>query len=398
MRKTLASILNPMYISKWEHALGNRRWLAIVKLLSLFFFITLPLDFVTLYGAYATHRALEGNFLSYPWGILGIMVFSYVFVKELIAFFLYHQIPQNVAPNSAIHLLHIQWIHNLVYMLFLYKSYDPRSREFKLNREEFLPDSVLDYPWEKAAQDVLGLSYKFRLPRSQSLVRFIKERVNFPDTGNLDTSFLIFTGLLPRKEDLSVDGIKSILLAYPRFYMEEVFKKISKDFLEDNSKINHFFSNYSEEDLKKIFLRRYDAYHFYIVIQMISEKTINYTPFPLMNSLREIYDYVLVDKPRNTFHLNLTKVDMIQTEQFSFKLLRTEREYRLWGNKLRNCIKDQCWNQTGTDIVGIFKDKEFYAAASFAHEKLSQIKLADNKEVPLEEQKELLDVLNQYLQ
>ena len=397
MKEALAKILNPMYISKWEKFLGDKRWLAICKLVLVLLFVTIPLDAAVLYGGYSILMSLSGQFLSYPWGILGIMVFSHVLVRECVAFFKYHQFPQNVAPSSSIHLFHIQLVHNFLYMIFLYKNYDPKARAFKLNREEFLPDSVLDFAWGSVSKNVLFFLERVRIPRSQSLVRFIKERVHFPDTGAVDTSFLIFAGLLPRKDVISVEGIKDILLAYPRFYMEEIFKKISKGFLEDNSKIDHFFSNYNEDDLKKLFLRRYDAYHFYVIVQMISEKSIQYAPFPVMNSLKEIYDFVLVDKPRDTYHLNLLHVEFIKTNTFTFKLLRTEREYRLWSSKLKNCIRDQCWELRGTDIVGIFKDQEFYAAASFVQGKMNQIKLAENKEVPLEEQKEILDVLNQYL-
>ena len=390
----LADFISPETIRQWEPMLGRKRWLAILKALAIFSFISVPIDLLTAWGVYNVYILIDNEQpLSYPWGIFSIVVLVHFLIKE--ATVLAKSIKDYNQIRSFFWSINIHPIENILYLIFLYGKYDPLARNFNIQETSVYKNpNILSHSWNQEVNQLDSFTGRL-FPPSQSLVRFIKERAFFPDCGTLDVSFLIFCALLPKKRDLSIDGIKSLLLAFPRFYDDDIYQKIPLDIIFQQGKIDDLFKNYSEEQLKKIFLRRYNAHYFFEIIRVISYKQ-TVIPLPLLDTLKECYDYLMDDSPKMLFHPRLIEVNQISVEIFSFKVLLTEREYKLWGTKLRNCIKDQCWNGR-SDIIGIFKDGEFYGACAFQGGTLEQIKLADNKEFPLDEKKTILDVLEKHL-
>lgn len=229
---------------------------------------------------------------------------------------------------------------------------------------------------------------------SQSLTRFMKERLQRPGESSLDMDFLYFSLLIPKRKELSIEGIKNILLAYPGIKNNPYYEKLPR-FLTNNDLLSKSFKHYSESDLKKLFCRRYHAQDFFDMILKLVKTPIE---LPVMDNFKELNTFLSQNLVSGLHHPVLTKLHNQCVGEFKLTLLSTEEDYILWARKLENCIQRSYWDLEEVDIIGIYRGRQFYGALSFRLGNFEQIKGFKNYELNKEDVTTIMTFIQQKLE
>ena len=271
-----------------------------------------------------------------------------------------------------------------------FNHYAPRVDLPIPQKKSDLPIKTLDL-WSQICDAKNFVSNNFN--SSQALLRFFKERFQKPGENVLDQDFLYFSLLIPKRRELSVEGLKTILLSYPGIKDNPFYNKLSRGLL-DNTLLSESFKNYNEGDLKKLFSRRYSPVDYFEVISKLSNHNLE---LPVMDNFKELLVFLNQNHLSHLHHPILSRLHNQKMNTLTFVLLNSKEEYNLWAKKLNNCIERSYWEMDDVDIIGVYRGRQFYGALSFRLGNFEQIKGYSNLDLPKEEVDQIVEFIKEKL-
>lgn len=179
-----------------------------------------------------------------------------------------------------------------------------------------------------------------------SLVRFFSERVSLAEDIE-DESFINFSLLIPRRKSLPLDHLKTILISqagspsvacfYSRF-LEPNLVNLKADEVFSNEKISSAFKNYTDDQIKGLFTRRWNPQSYIKIIRHILASKEENFHLPVVKNIRSIEIYLETLKDRTLFYTHLKKLP-ITFEGISFELVKTEADRIRLGDEFDNCLR-----------------------------------------------------------
>lgn len=223
-----------------------------------------------------------------------------------------------------------------------------------------LPAVRINSVLEKAKKDFenLALFVENNFQKSQSLTRFIGERLK-DQNGNVSPYHLLFLLSIPKRKSLSIDAIKDIIQSALQhestvdLYEQQGLNEV----LTNPDLVATQFSNYSEEQLKKILTNKYTPQEYckWLNTVLIEDKE--------TDSELKFINQILNNTKRNLANEKVLSLDGKNVNGFTFKVLKTKFDYESTRNDFKNCIFTY-FAKKQYDIFTVYKDSKPMACVS----------------------------------
>lgn len=238
------------------------------------------------------------------------------------------------------------------------RDYNKAQRDL-LSKNAFLTNLIWD-----VKVDFLKFFNK-NFSNNQSLLRFYKER--YLDNGVVDTGFVFFSLLIPKKEKIPLDVLKSILINN-RFEVTDdsiIYHQYSW-IVENMDTVHSMFKDYSVENLKTFFTRKYHPDRLISgIYELVRFK--NYgedKTLPIFKSFQEFRAYAEVVIAQSFQQMPESwkeELNLKTSGPYQLVLLRNEKDYHTWGRYLKNCLPNLNPYFTGA-LFGILKNGKKFGA------------------------------------
>lgn len=200
----------------------------------------------------------------------------------------------------------------------------------------------------------------------QSLVRFFGERLHYIDQGMAkvkDEQFINFALFIPRRKKLPTDYLKTILLSIQGsgdssgiftnkiFYGNVTNENLPLVELETNELMSIAFKDYSDEDIKTLFSRRYYVQDWVNIIRwalMGHKKSL-----PIFKTLREIQFYIRSQEKRSLQNKAL-KTLPVTKDGLTYELYTDNQQVMMAGYSFQNCLRYNFYPLS--DLVAVKSD------------------------------------------
>lgn len=186
--------------------------------------------------------------------------------------------------------------------------------------------------------------------------------------GEIFEEFLNYSLSIPRKKELGSERLRKILLA---------FKPIDVVITDKVQSSIHFaFSQYSLEEIEKIFTSPHGQEYWQDLVDELAE-------FPY-NKVYRIYDsfYEMKFDEERILHISSSCWDLNNKtiEGYEFKLLLTRKDYARASDDFSNCLRTYSEKWTST-IFRIHKGGKPYACIELYKNQIREVKGLKNKEL-----------------
>lgn len=224
------------------------------------------------------------------------------------------------------------------------------------------------------------------------------------DYGEEFETLVLWSLVIPRQ--ISLDGFRTILISnrlslenYKLWLHQE---SLTVSILEKG--FSHCFSNYSEDQVKRLFRVNFNPLDYLRIIKIIGEYS---QGVPIFGTLDELLKFSVTN--RNSLKDGMFSLDQIQKlpslryiekknlGPLTFKVLENFDDLTFWGNKLRHCIQSyhkKCL-ESKCFLVGVYKNGEVYANVEIINSRVCQVKGFANKDI--DERDYVRDYINNFL-
>ena len=180
--------------------------------------------------------------------------------------------------------------------------------------------------------------------------RFFFERVM--DNGKIIGDKLLFLLLIPRRKEMPIDHLKQIIIGCNNVKFEISFdERLKLNQIVTTNHVNRLFAKLSDDQIKMIFTRPFDAEDY---INLIIETT---EPLEPSRTMSELIDSAIVNPEnanRRLRHSYLSKIK--ENKTYNFQVLLSKRDFNRASRDFSNCVKNyhdfSCDVFTVTDFNG----------------------------------------------
>lgn len=184
---------------------------------------------------------------------------------------------------------------------------------------------------------------------SESLMRVFLERAF--DNGELNKSFIINSHFIPRRRNMDINLLKSILISLGQ---KETSLGVS-NLPNTEFMLNLIFKEYSDHQIANVYLRPFN-------VDILNQIMLNPKSVPVLKTFNEIYDALSYKVTINSY-LNKIKEKKIQESNFLIKVLKTKREYSEASKSFSNCVSSYFY-MDDLDIICFYRDEKPFACVS----------------------------------
>lgn len=238
--------------------------------------------------------------------------------------------------------------------------------------------------WNKILKEVEDNPVEFlktHIGENQAFLRFFKEKIYY--NNRIDEGFLFFFLLIPRKKEMPLDILKTIL-THNLFPVRAEYSH-RMDFLNFYlPQVHTFFNDYSINQIKTFFTRRYDPDYLVFNLRLIMLNSPEIKVFPIFKNYLEFIDFVnrsvtssppLI--PKGKTQAWIERINGVKIGPYKLTRINDSAEFYTWGKSLKNCLMRYTPNQI---VFGITEGNKKVAAIELGiHGEIVQIKEKFNR-------------------
>lgn len=201
---------------------------------------------------------------------------------------------------------------------------------------------------------------------SPNFIKYYTDRALDNVTKEIETYFIDYSLLIPRRETLGPDHLRKILTHPPK----AVYSTNKAKHLET------LFKNYSNVQLEAIFTNHQGKDNFNELFTLVPE------PLPIYRSFRELLALELFKPKVISPELKALDGKTYEGDTIKVEVLRTMAEYECAGHLFKNCLKHQSSYFTrGGNILNFFRNSQPWACVLIKDREIKEIKGVNNATV-----------------
>ena len=248
---------------------------------------------------------------------------------------------------------------------------------------------------ENAKEKLLRLFNK----DSSSFIRFYLERSRTKK--EIDYGFINFSLLIPKRRELSLDTLKTILIAQSASAENQhivnqsiEFTGLSQEDLESGALIDKAFINYSEDQIKKLFTRRYHMVFLYNIISRLKHQADDLV-IPVLDTLEEIDTHLRENTARKMYRKELKKLPLT-IGNLKYELITHNNQRILIGKEFDNCLRHSSYDNS--DLILVHEGSSSLAVVELCAVGLNQIKGHHNQNLLDHQESKIIEDLKTFLE